>query len=241
MVINISAYKFVELAEPAVFQRALLAVAEQQNLMGTVLLSIEGINLNLAGGADGIKAFQDALAAYPEFAGIPYKTSESDEMPFQRLVVKIKPEIITLRSDEQANPLEHPVAYVTPETLKSWYDEGREFTVLDARNAFEVEYGTFERACDLDIEHFSEFPRALAEDTSLDKNKPLVTFCTGGVRCEKAGIVLEQAGFKEVYQLDGGILNYFEQCGGDHYDGNCFVFDERVALDPQCQVVDDAV
>ncbi|MFN9914128.1 MAG: rhodanese-like domain-containing protein, partial [Pirellulaceae bacterium] len=117
--------------------------------------------------------------------------------------------------------------------LKAWLDAGRPVTLLDTRNDYEVELGTFQQAIDLGIHHFRDFPQAAAAIPEEIKARPMVTFCTGGIRCEKAGPYLEQLGFREVYQLDGGILNYFERCGNSHYEGDCFVFDHRVAVTPE--------
>ena len=116
--------------------------------------------------------------------------------------------------------------------LKRWIDEGRDFSLYDVRNDYEVALGTFRGAVPAGIDHFRDFPQAVARLPQQLKQRPLVMFCTGGIRCEKAAPYMQQAGFTDVFQLDGGILKYFETCGGAHYQGDCFVFDKRVALDP---------
>jgi UPF0176 protein len=119
--------------------------------------------------------------------------------------------------------------------LKQWLDEGRPVTLLDTRNDYEVKLGTFKNARAIGIDHFREFPDAVRKLPPELKEQPIVMFCTGGIRCEKAGPFMEREGFKKIFQLDGGILKYFEECGGAHYDGECFVFDQRVGLDPSLQ------
>ena len=121
--------------------------------------------------------------------------------------------------------------HLSAHEFKRWYDENKDMIVLDTRNDYEVALGTFKNAMDLNIETFRAFPDAVQELSDEIKDKPVVTFCTGGIRCEKASQYMINQGFKEVYQLDGGILKYFEECGGEHYDGECFVFDKRVSLD----------
>ena len=236
MIKNISVYKFVELADLPRLRQKLLEKGRELGLKGTILLSEEGINYNLAGSTEAIDQWLAFFLADERFADVLVKTSFSETIPFRRFWVKIKKEIITLRQPEAA-PSKHPVAYITPEQLKQWYDEGREFTILDTRNDYEVEIGTFDGAVDLNIEQFTDFPDAL-EQSGLSKEKPVVTFCTGGVRCEKAGIVMQQQGYDNVYQLQGGILNYFEQFQGAHYQGDCFVFDDRLRVSPQGEAVD---
>ena len=132
----------------------------------------------------------------------------------------------------EIDPLRAPAPRLAPQELKRWLDQGRDIVLLDTRNQFEVDLGSFENTLALGLKSFSDFPRATQALPEELKGQPIVTFCTGGIRCEKAAPWLISQGFREVYQLDGGILNYFEQCGGAHFRGACFVFDQRVALDP---------
>ena len=155
--------------------------------------------------------------------------TQTDLQPYRHLKIKIKKEIITLRqSGIDATANKGPA--ISPETLKSWLDENRNMTLLDTRNDYEIKFGTFKNAVNLHIHDFSHLPQAIHQ---LDKEKPVVMFCTGGIRCEKASLHLLNEGFKEVYQLDRGILGYFADVGGEHYHGECFVFDERIAIDPK--------
>lgn len=230
-ILNIAGYKFVSLEALPALRSHLLEKCESLELKGTILLSPEGINLSLAGPVHQIEACKAFLKEDARFADLTYRESRSDFVPFKRMKVKLKKEIITMRHPE-VQPGSERAPDISPLEFKRWLDENRDITVLDTRNDYEVQFGTFRNAVNLHIDDFCEFPQA-AEAVARDK--PIVMFCTGGVRCEKAAIHLKNAGFSEVYQLDGGILNYFAEVGGAHYDGECFVFDERVAVDAKLQ------
>jgi len=230
-ILNIAAYRFVALDHLPQLRAAFNARGEELGLKGTILLAGEGINLFLAGAAVDVEAFLETLLTDTRFASIAVKRSWSSGQPFKRLLVKIKREIVSMRRPE-INPGETPAPRLAPQELKRWLDEGREIVLLDTRNQFEVDVGTFENTLSLGLNSFSDFPRATPAMPEKLKDRPIVTFCTGGIRCEKAAPWLIRQGFREVYQLEGGILNYFDQCGGAHFRGECFVFDQRVALDP---------
>jgi UPF0176 protein len=229
---NISAYQFIALAEETLpdLQNSLTQMATTHALKGTILLSTEGVNMFLAGEPDRMQAFQQALHAIPAFSSLTYKESLSSYVPFKRLLVRIKKEIITMQHPE-IQPEKETAPYLEPATLKAWYAAGKEMLVLDTRNHYEYTVGSFDNAAQVGIENFSDFPAAIAKLPESAKNMPVVTFCTGGIRCEKAAAYLLTQGFTEVWQLKGGILNYFEQCGGEYFQGNCFVFDARRAVD----------
>lgn len=229
-IVNIAAYKFVTLDQLGERRVELRALCNLQQLRGTILLSPEGINLFVAGARDGVDALLSRLRQIPALADLTVKESLSDEQPFNRMLVKLKREIIPFGRSE-VDPIRSPSRRLSPRELKRWLDEGRAFTLLDARNNFEVKVGTFRDAVAIDVDNFRDFPEALNRLPEDFKRRPLVTFCTGGIRCEKAAPLLEREGFQDVYQLDGGILKYFEECGGKHYQGTCFVFDRRVAVD----------
>lgn len=234
MIVNISAYKFVPLEKTKTLQTLLKGKCEELSLLGTILLGDEGLNMNVAGKRESIDAFKLYLSAMPEFSGLQFKESLSAKPPFEKLVVRVKHEIVTIR-DERAQPLQSQGRYVSPETFKAWLDEKRDMLVLDTRNGFEYEFGTFEGAVHLNIKNFSEFPSRLKDLPDTAKTKTVVTFCTGGIRCEKAVLVMQEEGFEDVYQLEGGILNYFEKYQNAHFRGECFVFDERISVDGQLQ------
>ena len=229
---NISVYKFAPLTGLPELRVQLLQLTKAQCLRGTILLSTEGINLFVAGNRTQIDVLLAALRAVPGLGDLTPKESLSEEQPFNRMLVKIKKEIIAF-GVEGLDPAGRPTPKLPARTLKQWLDEGRPVTLLDTRNDYEVRMGTFRGARPAGIDHFRDFPGAVARLPATLKNQPIVMFCTGGIRCEKAGPYMEREGFTNVHQLDGGILKYFEECGGAHYDGECFVFDRRVGVDPQ--------
>jgi len=228
---NIAAYKFVTLADLKPLRESLLVQCREWELKGTILLSTEGINLFVAGLYDGIEKLLATLQAIPGLEDLRPKVSESDHQPFSRMIVRIKKEIIAFGVDG-INPAVRTSPKLPAQTLKQWLDEGRPVTLLDTRNDYEVKLGTFKNALPIGVRHFRQFPEAVQRLPEAMKEQPVVMFCTGGIRCEKAGPFMERAGFRNIFQLDGGILKYFEECGGDHYDGECFVFDQRVGVDP---------
>lgn len=230
-VINIAAYRFVRLEDLPQLQKELRDFCRGLDIRGTILLSPEGINLFLAAPREAIDAFLEKLRSYDAFAGIEVKESVSDDQPFSRMLVRLKKEIIAF-GVEGIDPAGRPSPKLSAKELKQWLDEGRDLVLLDTRNDYEVEVGTFANALPIGVDHFRDFPEAVDKLDPALKDRPIVMFCTGGIRCEKAGPFMEQQGFQQIYQLDGGILKYFEEVGGDHWDGECFVFDKRVALDP---------
>ena len=245
MVLNVAAYHFVEISDPALLASRLRALAEAGGLRGTVLVATEGVNLFLAGGEAAIRAFMDALLADPRFSAIAVKESWSATQPFARLKVKVKREIIAFRRDANS-PLQARAPAVAPETLARWIergsdDDGRPLVLLDTRNREEVAHGTFADALALPIDNFTDLPAALAQHRDALADATVVSFCTGGIRCEKAALWMQAEGMANVLQLDGGILGYFERVGGFGYEGRCFVFDGRVALDPQLRPLQDGM
>jgi UPF0176 protein len=229
-ILNTSAYQFVRLTDLPMWRELVKAKAEQYHLKGTVLLSGEGINIFLAGVPQDLNDFRQWLEQSLHLKDVPWKDSWSPEQPFKRLLVKLKKEIISMGAPDLVLDNTRAKA-VSPETLKAWLDAGDDVVLLDTRNDYEVRLGTFDQAVTLDLQTFRAFPEKVKALLEAYQSKKIVTFCTGGIRCEKAALYMDQVGFEEVYQLDGGILKYFEECQGDHYQGECFVFDRRVALD----------
>ncbi len=194
----------------------------------------EGINFFVAGTREAADQLLTRLRQIPGLANLKAKESESEEQPFRRMFVKIKKEIISF-GIEGINPALAPSPKITPKVLKEWLDAGKPITLLDTRNDYEIKMGTFRGALPAGINHFRDFPEAVKKLPEQLKDEPVVTFCTGGIRCEKAGPFMEREGFKKIFQLEGGILDYFKECGGDHYEGECFVFDRRVGVDAALQ------
>lgn len=243
-ILNAAAYRFVTLTDAADLRERLFGSALAAGLKGTVLLAEEGINLCIAGPATSLRTWLAALQADERFADLDLKTSFSASVPFRKLIVKVKREIVRMN-----HPLIRPEAGRAPavdaKTLARWLDAGvddagRPVVTLDTRNAFEVDAGRFRGAVDWRIARFSEFPQALLEHRAELEGKTVVSYCTGGIRCEKAALFMTEAGTANVLQLDGGILRYLEVVGRRHFEGSCFVFDERMALDdrlaPACSL-----
>lgn len=235
-ILNISAYKFVGLDGLDALRARMVERCTALALKGTILLAPEGINLFLAAPRDAIDAFVSWLHEDPRFADITPKESISDDVPFGRMRVRLKKEIITMRAPS-IRPGEGRAPHVLPLDLRRWLDqghddEGRPVVLVDTRNDYEVAAGTFENTVEYGLSSFTGFPAAIAADRARFDGKTVVSFCTGGIRCEKAAIHMREIGIDHVVQLDGGILKYFEEAGGAHWRGDCFVFDDRGAVDP---------
>ena len=242
-ILNLAAYRFVALTDLAALRERLLAAASERALLGTVLLAAEGINLFLAGAPAAARGFVAELHGDARFAAMTVKESWSAAPPFRRLQVKIKREIIRM-NHPTAHPTAHPSAHpakgrapaVDAATLSRWLDAGRcdagrELVLLDTRNGFEVDAGRFAGALDWRLGKFSDFPAALEAGRAALEGKTVVSYCTGGIRCEKAVLLLAERGVAHALQLEGGILGYFAAVGSRHFEGECFVFDERRVVD----------
>ena len=241
MIKNIAAYHFVFVEDPNDLAEVLHARAEAGGLRGTILVADEGLNLFLAGEPAAIDGFIARLREDARFGDMIVKASDSATLPFARLKVKVKPEIISFRMPEAA-PSAGRAPAVSPATLARWIgqghdDAGRRLMLLDTRNREEVAHGTFDGALTLPIDDFVQLPEALEAERHRLAGATVVSFCTGGIRCEKAAPLLRDLGFGDVRQLEGGILGYFEAVGGAHWQGGCFVFDERIALGPDLSPV----
>lgn len=238
-ILNIAAYRFVAIDDPGEVVDSVRTLCEARDLKGTVLVAPEGINLFLAGDPAAVHGLLGRLGRDARFAALEVKFSSSRTPPFRRLRVRLKREIITFRKHDVA-PIGRRAGTISPMALRDWLrqghdDQGRELVLLDTRNRQEVAFGSFKDALTLPIDRFTALPEALEPHREALRGKTIVSFCTGGIRCEKAALWMAQDGYENVLQLEGGILGYFEQVGGQAYAGHCFVFDERVALDPQLQ------
>ena len=228
---NIAGYRFVDLDDRDELQAMLRSLCLDLGLKGTVLLAPEGINFFLAGNQTSIEQFTQVLNKDGRFDEIPLKVSYTEYQPFNRMNVRKKNEIISVGLDH-IRPADFTGEELEPRDFKALLDAGESVHVLDTRNDYELRVGTFENAIDLDIRTFRAFPEAIQRLPESMKDEPVVMFCTGGIRCEKASAIMMEAGFTNVKQLKGGVLGYFEQVGGDHWNGDCFVFDQRVAVNP---------
>jgi UPF0176 protein len=235
-ILNIAAYLFVSLDGLLDLRAKMLNECNSRGLKGTILLTGEGINLFLAGQEIGLRGFLDWLRSDPRFTPLEAKESWSEDQPFKKMLIKLKNEIIRM-NHPAIRPEQGRANFIKPKKLQEWLDRGtddlgRPVVMIDTRNAFEVDYGTFENALHFNIEKFTEFPKAITAHKEALADKTLVSFCTGGIRCEKSGLYMREIGMQHSYQLEGGILKYFEEVGSAHYKGTCFVFDEREALEP---------
>ena len=234
-ILNVSAYAFVTLDRLGERRDTLARLALAHALKGTVLLAEEGINLVLAGAEPGLRTWLAALREEPLLAALEIKESWSQTLPFRHLRVKVKREIIRM-DQPQVQPATGRAPAIDAATLARWLsaghdDAGRELLVLDTRNGVDLEAGAFAGAVDWRLTKFSDFPAALAARRSELEGRTVVSYCTGGIRCEKATLAMRDAGIEHSYQLDGGVLRYFEHLpSAPHWQGRCFVFDGRETL-----------
>ena len=229
--LNIAGYKFVVLPDRDALRQPLKQQCDELGLKGTILLSFEGINIFIAGPEENINVFRKSLLDDERFADIEFKESYSEHQPFNRMNVRLKNEIISVGLPN-FNRIEPDDGRIRPQELHERLLNDDDLVLLDTRNTYETRLGTFQNAIELDLDTFRSFPEAVDKLGDEYKDKEIVMFCTGGVRCEKASVIMKDAGFTNIKQLEGGILGYFEQVGGDYWDGECFVFDKRVALLP---------
>lgn len=235
-IINISGYRFTHLKDPMALQAQLLSSLTEIGVKGAVVLAHEGANITLAGSPAQIEQAVTSLDEASELKGIWFKRSRSERVPHRRLRVRIRHEIISFdgAESEQRNALRPSAPVISPRQLDQWLDAEKPMVLLDARNDYEIVSGTFDGAVNLNIKHFKHFKRAVSElidDGKLETGLPVVTFCTGGIRCEKAAPWLMETGFDEVYQVEGGVIHYLQQSNRNHWQGDLFVFDDRVEID----------
>ena len=229
-VVNITGYKFEPLVDPVDLVSVYQQKCDELELKGTMLISKNGINFSLAGTQQATDAIVAFLEEDKRFLNIPLKVTYSDEQPFRRMKVRLKKEIISL-GRKDINPRKLTGERISPQDLKNILDNNEDVLVLDTRNEYETRVGKFKNAIDLNLDTFRDFPKAIETLPEEYKDKQIVMYCTGGIRCEKASAVMMNAGFADVKQLEGGVLDYFKETGGAYWEGDCFVFDERVALD----------
>jgi UPF0176 protein len=202
-------------------------------IKGTILLASEGINCSLSGITEKMDTFLQFLFETINITAPELKISYSKEMPFKRSLVKLKPYIVAKPGSTPIDLTQDSAPTISPEEFHQWVKDNKKMVVLDTRNDFEYQVGRFKNSLHLGTKRFGDFEGDLQKAPQEWQNTPIVTFCTGGIRCEKAAPLMLKKGFQEVYQLEGGILNYFKKVGRGYFEGECFVFDERIALNEQ--------
>lgn len=226
-------YKYASVRSPERFAREQREFCEQHNLKGRIIVAKEGINGTLEGLVKDTKAYRQFLNSKPGFKSVHWKISEGNGFAFPRLSVKVRPEIVSLsleRSEEtDVDPRKTTGIHLKPEDLRKWFEKGEKFTIIDMRNDYEHKVGAFEGSVLPPLKNFRDLPKVMPKLKKFAKDKVL-TVCTGGVRCEKASGYLIKKGFKDVYQLDGGIVSYMEKYPGEHFKGSLYVFDGRVTM-----------
>ena len=230
--LNVAGYKFEPLENLDSLIPEFQNKCDELGLKGSVYLSPNGINFSIAGTEENIDTYIKFMEEDSRFRDIPLKKTFSETQPFRRMKVRLKKEIISLGRDD-INPRELTGDYISPRELFEMYETKEDVIVLDTRNEYETRVGLFENAVDLQLDTFRDFPSAIETLPEEYKDKQIVMYCTGGIRCEKASAVMMKAGFSDVKQLEGGVLDYFKETGGAYWNGDCFVFDERVALDKE--------
>ena len=219
----ISFYKYSAIDDPEGLKRSLHELCREHTILGRILIAHEGINGAISGRKSAIEAFKQKLRNDTRFSDITFREQEVAQRAYHKLVVRVRDEVVVFGTAVNMNKKGTALA---PKELKEWYDRNEDFVILDARNDYEYKVGKFKNAIALNINNFRELPFAITKIEQL-KNKKVVMYCTGGIRCEKASAFLRENGFKEVYQLEGGIINYVTQFPQTYFKGSCFVFDDR--------------
>jgi len=225
-------YKYAPVEDPQALRRDQYALCAELGIKGRIIVADEGINGTVSGTPDAIEQYQQATQQVAGFEDIEWKVSQADSHVFPKLSVKVRPELVTLGLKQQASDvsLQNKANYIEPDELRALYENDDQFVIIDARNEYEHRVGTFRNALKVDVDSFREFPEKLAE-LKAHKDKTVVTFCTGGIRCEKFSALLVEEGFENVRQLHGGIHRYADTTGGAYFDGKMYVFDDRNQVD----------
>lgn len=224
-------YKYVTVSDPEALKIAQKALCEELGLKGRIIIAKEGINGTVGGSVEATEEYIKRMGANPLFGNIHWKKSFGPSDTFPRLTIKVREEIVTTKiTDVELDPTKETATHLKPEELHSWYREGKNFKVIDMRNTYEINIGTFKDSVDPETINFRDLPKSL-DKLKVHKDETVVTVCTGGVRCEKASQYLRTQGFKDVYQLDGGIVTYMEKYPGEDFLGTLYVFDKRKSMD----------
>lgn len=225
----ISFYKYVKIEDPEALMKEHLNWCLENGLKGKVYLAKEGISGSIFGDDELTRKYKNYLKGYKIFEDIWFKETPTDSVAFSKIHVRVKEEIVN--SGLRSTKLEHTAPKLTPEQLLKFYEDKKDFVIVDARNWYESKIGKFKNAITPQITHFREWPKVV-ESLAAYKDKTIVTYCTGGIRCEKASAYMREQGFKDVYQIDGGILNYIQKFPDTYWEGGMFVFDDRRVFEP---------
>ena len=221
-------YKYVEIADPEKLRLEQLNLATKLELKGRVIVAKEGINATLEGTNENIEKYLKKLSTWTSDVQVHRSVGTGNAFP--KLKIKVRPEIVSLHLNDDIDPTKLSGKKLKPEKLKQWFENGKDFHIVDMRNDYEYKIGHFKNSYMPKLENFRDVPRVLDELEPL-KNKTVLTVCTGGVRCEKASGLLLKNGFKDVYQLDGGIVTYMEKFPAQEFQGKLYVFDGRITMD----------
>ncbi len=226
-------YQFIPLQDVSGTEAFLSELAKANSMNGLVILGPEGINATVAAPTEaGLENFKKSLLGHLGLAKLNFKDSESEHPPFRRFQVKVREEIVTLNTPHLVPDRAQKNHHLSPAEWNQVLKSNEKYRMIDTRNWYETKIGTFKGAVNPKIDVFTEFPKFISEQ-AIKKDEKLLIFCTGGIRCEKGILQLQEAGFNDVYQLDGGILNYLKEYPNDQFEGECFVFDHRVAVDQE--------
>ena len=223
-------YKYINLTHPELIVLEHLHWCLKNDIKGRVFFASEGVNGTVSGLVDNIEKYKSQLTSYPEFNDLWFKEDNADEHAFKKMHVRLKNEIV--HGDLKDVSMMHGGKRLSPEELLQFYQEGKDFVIVDARNWYESKLGKFKNAIVPPMKNFREWKKVVDEDLKEYKNKTVVTYCTGGIRCEKASAYMVESGFKDVYQLDGGIVNFIKNFPDTYWEGGMFVFDERRVVNP---------
>ena len=223
-------YKYVQVKNPDLIVNEHLDWCLQKDIKGRVFFAKEGVNGTVSGTIENIQKYKSHLKSYPEFKDLWFKEDNADDHAFRKMHVRLKSEIV--HGDLKDVSIEHGGRRLSPEELLRLYEEGKDFVIVDARNWYESKIGKFKNAITPPMKNFREWKKVVDEDLKEYKNKTVVTYCTGGIRCEKASAYMVERGFNDVYQLDGGIVNFIKKFPDTYWEGGMFVFDERRVVNP---------
>jgi len=223
-------YHFYDVEDPELLKDKHKAYCKELGVKGRIYISSEGINGTLAGTPEQVQAYKRHLRSIEGFEGTEFKTNKSDYIPFAKLICKVREEVVALHIDKEVDPAKG-ARHISPDEWRKIMEEEREqdYVIIDVRNDYESKIGHFEGAITPDVGNFYEFPEWL-DRADIDKDKKVLMYCTGGIRCEKFSVLMKEKGWDDVNQLHGGILNYAKEEGGKHFKGKCFVFDDRLVV-----------